>query len=258
MKEEYIKLLLLNSIRRKEFVALTQTWLPESELSALFNGALVHSFSVLEVSLEQQYLDVVAQVIATLEDEGVILREGDEYTGKYFRIDHARKDFFIKRHKEQNPIAQRVEVLGPPSLVAAIKKIAQEDGLVAFAGADLGSGDSLETVANSGPGIPASDRIVYLNDNQTEEISAVADELISAIEPENSIDGDVDERSRILAQLNAAKELLRATSLRAFLMYETLFHALNLLIEKYRDKVLGQVAAKLLDLLIENVFGGGK
>jgi len=106
--------------------------------------------------------------------------------------------------------------------------------------------------------IPASDRIVSLNHNQIAEIESSADELIAAIEPENSIDGDAEERSRVIAQVRAAKELVRAGSVRVYLMYETLFHALGKLIEKYAGKALGQVASKLLDLLVENILDGKK
>ena len=103
--------------------------------------------------------------------------------------------------------------------------------------------------------VPASDRIVTLTDNQQVELEAVSTQLIDAVEKENAIDGDSTLRQRILGQLKAGRELIRAQTLRAYLLYETLVSALGQLVDRYKGHAIGIAAAKLLELLIEHIFG---
>jgi hypothetical protein len=102
--------------------------------------------------------------------------------------------------------------------------------------------------------IPASDRIVRLNDNQAHELVDAIDDVASSLQRENSIGGDGELRGRFLGQLAAGRELVRAQSVRAYLLYEALVRMLGTLIQKYKGQALGEAAKTLLKLLIENVL----
>jgi hypothetical protein len=105
-----------------------------------------------------------------------------------------------------------------------------------------------------GWGIPASDRVVEITDNQERSINEAVKEVEDLLSKENSVGGDAGLRQRFLGQLSAGRELIRSQSVRAYLVYETLARMLLTLIEKYKGLALGEAAKKLLHLLIENIF----
>jgi hypothetical protein len=113
---------------------------------------------------------------------------------------------------------------------------------------------ALKLLGGAIDGVPAADRIVLLNDNQRNAIDEVSGELHCHLTKENSIDGDAGLRDRFLSEISAARELVRAQSVRAYLLYETVVSVLVTLIDRYKGQALGQTAKKLLDLLIEHVL----
>ncbi len=112
-----------------------------------------------------------------------------------------------------------------------------------------------ETDRNSLP-VPASDRIVTLNDNQVSIIDLAAINLISEVDKINGVDGDPTLKARIVGQLKAGLELVRAGTLNAYLMHQTVMSVLGGLIVKYKDHAIGETAKILFALLIEHVFLG--
>ncbi|BBB12645.1 hypothetical protein [Sphingopyxis sp. FD7] len=104
--------------------------------------------------------------------------------------------------------------------------------------------------------VPASDRIVNLNHNQQAALDGVSTELISELQRVNAVDGDEPLRQRFLAQLAAARELVRSESIRAYLFYQLVVEVLSRLISTYGKTALGMAAAKLLELYIEYLVKG--
>lgn len=104
--------------------------------------------------------------------------------------------------------------------------------------------------------VPASDRIVHLNHNQQSALDGASTELIDELERANAVDGDEPLRQRFLAQLAAARELVRAESIRAYLFYQLVVEVLSRLIATYGKTGLGVAAAKLLELYIEYLVKG--
>ena len=109
---------------------------------------------------------------------------------------------------------------------------------------------------NSNVPIPASDRIVTLSDNQKGELDSSASDLLEELAKSNAVDGDEELRERFLAQLSAAKELVRANSVRAYLFYQLVVEVLSKLISTYGKTALGVAAAKLLELYVEYLVKG--
>jgi hypothetical protein len=104
--------------------------------------------------------------------------------------------------------------------------------------------------------IPASDRIVTLGDNQKGELERSTSDLFDELGRTNAVDGDEALRERFLAQLSAARELVRAQSIRAYLFYQLVVEVLSKLIRTYGKTALGVAAAKLLELYVEYLVKG--
>jgi len=101
--------------------------------------------------------------------------------------------------------------------------------------------------------IPASNRIVTIDHNQQSEFEEATNEIIEIVEEENSIDGDIDLRSRVIGQLKAGRELIRAGIFKAETLYLTLIVGLKMLVEKYKDHAIGAAASKVIDLIYEKI-----
>lgn len=99
--------------------------------------------------------------------------------------------------------------------------------------------------------VPASDRIVTLSDNQRGELESSASHLLEELSQANAVDGDEELRARFLAQLSAARELVRAQSVRAYLFYQLVVELLSKLISTYGKTALGVAAKKLLEIYVE-------
>lgn len=104
--------------------------------------------------------------------------------------------------------------------------------------------------------IPASDRIVTLNDNRKRELESSVSVVIDEIHKANAIDGDELLRERFIAQLSAARELVRTQSIRAYLFYQLVVEVLSKLISTYGTTALGIAATKLLELYVEYLVKG--
>jgi DNA-binding PadR family transcriptional regulator len=109
---------------------------------------------------------------------------------------------------------------------------------------------------NSTIPIPASDRIVTLGDNQKAELEGSTSDLLEELGKANAVDGDELLRERFFAQLSAARELVRAQSVRAYLFYQLVVEVLAKLISTYGKTALGVAAAKLLELYVEYLVKG--
>ena len=121
-------------------------------------------------------------------------------------------------------------------------------------GRDLDWDELRASEKSEAPQIPASNRIVKLDHNQAKEIDDASSAVIEEVEKSNFIDDDLHLRDRIIGQIKAGRELVRALSLNAYLLYATVVNSLSFLIEKYAGQAIGLTAKKLLDLLIEQVF----
>ena len=102
--------------------------------------------------------------------------------------------------------------------------------------------------------VPASDRIVRLNHNQVESAVQPVTELIDALEEDN---GDPDQpglRERLLGQIKAGRELIRAGEFRVYLLYEVLVRALGELIKRYKNPTITALANALLGAVVSQII----
>jgi hypothetical protein len=111
--------------------------------------------------------------------------------------------------------------------------------------------DSLVGAAGAAP---ASDRIVALNHNQVSEADRSVSELVDQLENDN---GDPDQpglRERLLGQIKAGRELIRAGEFRAYLLYETLVRALYEIVNRYRNPTIVALANALLGAVVSQLL----
>ena len=169
--------------------------------------------------------------------------------------DVAAGDFYrISRDRVVATFQQEAAI--PDSLVSKYEILGSQ--LVERASENLRSGqEAPEKPLLESPGLvaPASDRIVTLQHNQQGEIDGQFNEVIDAVEQLNGIEGEGNVRQQVLGELRAGRELIRAQTFRAYLLYNTVISSLGSLIEKYKDHAIGAAATRLVELLIEHIFG---
>lgn len=102
------------------------------------------------------------------------------------------------------------------------------------------------------PEIPASDRVVTLGHNSSEQIEVLqkVDDLLTAVIEANDFPGTPEEKEQTVAELTAGRRLLEATRIRVGAIREVLQPKLNWLIEKAGGAIVGKLATKLLEYFI--------
>jgi hypothetical protein len=255
MKEEYVKFVLASYMRTGIFdEQVGNSWIFDDNYQALARSTVNLAFEQFDISVDPQYYeDNFAELFDLLVKDNAVIYEGDEYTEQFFRFNSVKKNKVVEQILQTNSVARRIERLGeagPEALRRALNKIVGE-GIELYSGLDMqADNDPIGSIS-----VPAADRIVAINHNQRSDIDDAASQVIANLTPENSIDGDSDLRDRFLAQLSAGRELIRAQSIRAYLLYEVWARMLSTLIARYKDQAIGEAAKKLLGLLIEHIFG---
>jgi hypothetical protein len=208
---------------------------------------------VYHADLSQKEADGIAR---RLERFRFLRRISDHYAGTYFVSLKSLPVFTqITVVKKDQPLSQFVKALsgGRPFLVRVFKsehfwpdfrkELELENGeLNQFSSQDL---EEL---------VPASDRIVSISDNERSEILDSSAEVIAELTKENAIDGDVSLRDSVIGEMNALRELVRAQAVRVVLIQIYVSDVLNMIIQRYGEKTLGEVAKKLLERLIDYIL----
>ncbi|MEI4508792.1 hypothetical protein WBQ88_19270 [Sphingopyxis sp. CCNWLW253] len=189
------------------------------------------------------YLGLASDIFDRMIESGNVAIQHHPVAGEYYCVDSEKLTKFRAQTLQNDETTKQYQTVGAHLFDDIFGAYSRESDLSA-----------IENVESSLK-IPASDRVVHLNDNERKAIDETAQQLASSLKKENSVDGDVDLRDRFVAQLAAARELVRADSVRAYLMYETLVRMLGMLIQKYQGHVIGAAAQKLLDLVIQHIFG---
>ncbi|WP_353204466.1 hypothetical protein [Sphingomonas sp.] len=238
---DYVAAAVVNQMRQQPLTELTSLQVMREMFGAAYQR-----------DLTEEHADIVAR---RLEQLGFLERVNDEYAGTYFipvsSLNILMKTSTIATNEPESQLAKGLKGGG-----RLLNRVFANPKFWEYFRGELGRPDSIidEGRAETSE-IPASDRIVTLSHNQQIEIEASADALISDVSKENSVGGDGELRQIVLGQLRAGRELIRAQSFKAYLLYQTLFQVLGSLIERYKGQAIAQTAKKLLDLLIEHIFG---
>lgn len=254
---DYVEYVYLTHLLGSEFDKNAgDQWIESETMKSLFSEAMGDALRVYGYEIGERYDYIVDAHWTKMLKSELLAKEGDEFAGNYLRFRIGAKDQYVRELLLDNPVTNRMNTLGEPALKRALANIATSESW--SSGEPLQISGNIKVVPLGYPTdsyAPASDRIVTLNHNQQANLDEAVEEVIDGLKSENSIDGDSPLRQRFLGELAAGKELIRAQSVRAYLLYETLSRLLVTLIEKYKDQALGEASKKLLELLIEHVFG---
>ena len=213
----------------------------KDELVSIFRVGLMRGLSAYQAqdATDLEYLSesIFGQVV----DIGAMERKTDPFAGVYFRPTRPALLAFRTAFLNDNFIHRAATDIGPAFY---------GDVFAGFKGQNPLADSDLQAII-----IPASDRLVTLGHNQAREFEEPLNDLVDQLERDNGIPELPGTRERLLGQVKAGRELLRAGTFKAYLLYATLIRALGELIERYAGTAIAMVAASLIDLLVKNALG---
>ncbi|MVZ96715.1 hypothetical protein EUU23_03215 [Sphingorhabdus sp. IMCC26285] len=185
--------------------------------------------------------DVLEHVLARALEGGAAELIHDEMAGEFYRFTYPKLSQLNQLGSENtNSLIYKYNVIGRKFLENAASK---------FGESEINLGRPI--LEQPSVQIPASDRIVRLDDNSDlrDEIIGKIDEIANVIRGHNDDDGKLTERERILAELRASEELLKGPSVRVVALSAVLGTALAWLAKEFAGGIIGQLAVILIELL---------
>jgi hypothetical protein len=187
-------------------------------------------------------IDVPITLIEPCMDYAVSLdlasRFDDPFTPPHFMITHGALLDAVQKSNNSDSAFTKVKMLGQGWMGLAL------DGLV--------NKQSLEDIASIETGIPASDRIVSIGDNQRAKFVEQLNEVTKAIVQSNSVRDELgDDADRIVAEINAGKQLLSVAKARISALVAVLLKPLRYLAERFTDGAIGALATALVVELLK-------
>ncbi|HOA49619.1 MAG TPA: hypothetical protein PKJ55_09270 [Novosphingobium sp.] len=260
MKGGYIDHVLASYLRSTDFDAqVGDGWIFYDTFDDIARDTVTRAFSRYGIEVNpNKYREYFKRLFDDLASEEAITFEGDDYSDLLFQINFAKKNQILSKILQANLASQRIEKLGssgPAALDRALKKIAFEDGNI---DQDLNEIEDVRDNEESffDKAIPASNRVVKLDHNQVAQFDVQVSELIDHLEVENGDPDNPGLRERLLGQIKAGRELIRAGEFKAYLLYEVLVRALGELIEKYGNPTIKALADALLGAVVSRILEG--
>jgi len=256
VKDQYINHILREFILTSDFDALFgDTWIDDGKFEENVLETASRAFLLYGFRGGERYFGESSNLFAALLDAKVIVRDGDEYSGFWYKLRPPTKAKILAPLHAESPATQRVERLGEEALRRSLIRIASEDGLEVLAEktSDEEGSSSFTDEESENSQVPASDRIVTLGHNQTKKFEEPIESLVSLVEAENSIDGEGGLRELVLGRIRAGRELIRAGVFSLKSLELTLIVGLQMLIEKYKDHAISALAGNLLAQIIEAI-----
>lgn len=188
-----------------------------------------------EVEVPIQVIEVSLDYAVSLD---IAVRFDDPFTPTHFMLVDQTLRSAVANSNNSDSAFTKAKILGPSWTALALK------GIVA-------SG-SLEEMPGYETGVPASDRIVTIGDNQRHELASKIDEISSNLAKSNAVKNELgEEADRIVAELKAGRELLAVGSARISALVAVLLKPLRYLAEKFSDGAIGALAGALVVELLK-------
>jgi hypothetical protein len=217
-------------------------WVRRDTIERWLTVQMMEALDAFGSDIARPYPALASNIFDRLLEKGLIRTEKNPVAGSYYNITLELLKQFGKNYLLSSEIARQSEIIGhslfSDVFEAYIHNEVPEDQIQAIDGVP----------------VPASDRIVSLNHNQIDDVTEPLSDLIQQVEQTN---GDPDHpgfRERVLGQLRAGRELLRAGSFRVYFLYTLLLTALAELIARHKGTAIAATAETLLQLLIQNVI----
>ena len=164
-------------------------------------------------------------------------RFDDPFTPPHFMLDNEQLRSFILASNNSDSAFTKARVLGAGWMTLALQGLVER---------------GIETVAPDGEAIPASDRIVTIDDNQRHALEEQIEEIASAIVKSNSVREEIgDDADRIVAELTAGRALLKVDRARISALVAVLLKPLRFLAQKFAEGAIGALAGALIVELLK-------
>ena len=221
--------------------AFPDAFVRKEEIVPVFRNALVQGLSALQAEEITDLDELSESIFSQILEIGALESRTDPYAGIYYKPTTPALQSFRSAYLSENSIHQSATEIGASFY---------GDVFAGFKGINPLTKPELQGMI-----IPASDRIVTLGHNQIQDFEEPLEELVSQLERDNGVPDEPGTKDRLLGQIKAGRELLRAGTFKAYLLYATLIRALGELIERYKGTAIAMVAASLVDLLVKNALG---
>jgi hypothetical protein len=221
--------------------AYPDAFVRKEDIVAIIRSNLTSGLSNLQAD-EVTDLDELSETIfGRMLEAAALETRTDRFAGTYYKPNVTAIKAYRSTYLSENPIHATASEVGSAFYA---------DVFAGFRGQNPLNDPELQGMV-----IPASDRIVTLGHNQIQQFEAPLDDLVTQLERDNGLPDEPGTKERLLGQVKAGRELLRAGTFKAYLLYATLIRALGELIERYKGTAIAMVAASLVDLLVKHALG---
>ena len=129
MKEHYIDFVLDEYVADGNFDAgFGDEWIDEEQLHDLYPSVCNFAFADYGIDAGSKYTEHVKAIFDAMMGSAIV-RQGDEYTGYWYKLRPPHKAKLLADRRAKNPVADRVDQLGEEALRRALNRIVAEDGL---------------------------------------------------------------------------------------------------------------------------------
>jgi hypothetical protein len=235
---DYVRALFWNHLARD--FAPPGGFVRSSHIVEAIRNALVANLTIYEATDVTDTQALAHEVFGLFASQNLLVERADPFAGKYYQVATNRLNKFRQQWVETDPVLRSAGEIGQkffPDVFGGYRGV-----------------NPLNEVDQAILNVPASDRIVALSHNQVDELEQPVEELIVQLERDNGIPDEPGVKERLLGQVKAGRELLRAGNFRVYLLHITLIKALGELIERYKGTAIAMVAASLVDLLVKTVL----
>jgi hypothetical protein len=130
VKENYVSYVLGQYIADGNFDAVFgDGWLDDEQLEALTSTVCDYAFAEYGIDAGGKYVDDVNRILKDMLASNVIVHQGDDYAGNWYKLRSDKKRDFASDRFPKNPVYNLVATLGEEALSRALIKISLEDNL---------------------------------------------------------------------------------------------------------------------------------
>ena len=219
-------------------------WFRREAYTSLISAQFMVALERFGGNVCKPYPLISENVFDRLIEFGAIHVEENAVSGKYFCVHRPTLEKFQVTFLQSSDLYRQVQAIG----------VELFDDIFSVYG--KGGQDIPDSHPKLDVGVPASDRIVSLNDNQISDLDEPLKHIIDELDKSNGNPEHPGFRERALGQLRAGRELIRAGTFKAYLLYSVLITALAEVAQRHQGTVIEGSIQALIALLVQHVFSG--
>ena len=182
------------------------------------------------------FLELANRFFDDMVDAGVVVQEEHGFAGSYYRLSQGNYNAFRVKYSKSSEIFSAAERVGARYFPDMFEGYIRQQTV-----------DDLEDALRGTIIAPASDRIVLRTDNLLPVVQDIEDlklALIGCNDPDGLLS---DRKERLVSELSAGQELLKAPSFRLKAVLAVLVSTLGFIASEFAGGIIGDLAVKLLE-----------